>query len=187
MIEHEITHTPHAPWCEVCIRARGLDHHHRRRPETSEDQMIKVHFDYGFFRTQIGAPLVPFLVGVCGRTAMKFTSVIFDRRGKVPLSVRLVEKGLRDIGAHGAVVLRSDGESALSDLLHSVAANRRATTLIERGPRGDSQANGRAERSVRSVEEIVRVMRGIYNAGVICRLIHTRGRLSGSYGTGLTS
>ena len=43
------------------------------------------------------------------------------------------------------------------DLLARVAQLRRARTLVEHGPRDDSQAHGRAERSVRTIEELVRV------------------------------
>ena len=100
-----------------------------------------------------------FLIGVCGRTSMRFGAVIFDRRGRNPVRAKLIKKGLHDVGAHGAVTLRSDGENALADLLHAVARERQAVTLVERGPRGDSQANGRTERSIRVAEEIVRVLR----------------------------
>ena len=89
--EHEVTHIPYAPWCETCIRGRGIDHPHRRRSEaegTESEGMHKVHFDYGFFRLRRAAKQVPFLVGVCARTGMKFGSIIFDRRGKAPRARR---------------------------------------------------------------------------------------------------
>ena len=55
------------------------------------------------------------------------------------------------------LVLRGDGDSSLMDLLTRVAQLRRAKTIIEHGPRDDGQAHGRAERSVRTIEELVRV------------------------------
>ena len=63
------------------------------------------------------------------------------------------------MGIHGPAILRSDGENALGDLLRGVAETRRPQTLVERGPRVDAQANGRAERAVRSVEEQVRFVK----------------------------
>ena len=43
------------------------------------------------------------------------------------------------------------------DLLTRVAEMRGPTTVIEHGPRDDGQANGRAERAVKTMEELVRV------------------------------
>ena len=45
------------------------------------------------------------------------------------------------------------------ELLHNVAAQRDSPTMIRRSPPYDSRSNGRVERSVRSVEEISRVLK----------------------------
>ena len=74
-------------------------------------------------------------------------------------TITVVKKGLLDLGIHGEVTLRADGEAALLDLLRAVAEQRRPRTLVERGPRDDGQANGRGERAVRSVEEITRTLK----------------------------
>ena len=29
---HELTHLPTQPWCSVCVRAKGVDERHLRRP-----------------------------------------------------------------------------------------------------------------------------------------------------------
>ena len=63
----------------------------------------------------------------------------------------------RDIskcGYHGRVVLRSDQESALQDLMGEVRGD--LPTVLEASPAGDSQSNGFVERAVRSIEEMVR-------------------------------
>ena len=128
--------------------------------------MPNVYFDYGFFRSRVGSPLIPFLVGVCGRTGMKFSTVVRDRQARVQSTITMVKKGLHELGIHGEVTLRADGESALVDLLKAVAETRRPRTLVERGPRDDGKANGRAERAIRSVEEIARTLK----ADLECRL-----------------
>ena len=160
VLDHNVTHLPYAPWCEICIQTRAADHPHRRScPGQDHESMPKVYFDYGFFRSRVGTPLVPFLVGICGRTGMKFAAVMHERQSRLASSVAIVKKGLHDLGLHGEVTLRADGESALLDLLKAVAETRRPRTLVERGPRDDGQANGRAERAVRSVEEITRTLK----------------------------
>ena len=41
---HNLTHTPYAQWCEVCIAAKGVSSHHRR---CSKDQVLPtVQVDY---------------------------------------------------------------------------------------------------------------------------------------------
>ena len=118
--EHNVTHLPFAPWCEICVRTRSANHPHKRRTEENGDsETPKVYFDYGFFRSRVSTPLVPFLVGVCKKTNMKFTSVVRDRRGRRPLTITQVKKGLSDLGIHGEITLRADGEAALLDLLRA--------------------------------------------------------------------
>ena len=51
---HELTHLPTQPWCSVCVRAKGVDERHLRRPagERAEaqgvDHMPVIQFDYAF-------------------------------------------------------------------------------------------------------------------------------------------
>ena len=158
--DHNVTHLPYAPWCEICVQTRASNHPHRRASTHDEHHtMPKVYFDYGFFRSRIGSKLVPFLVGVCGKIGMKFSAVVHDRQSRLSSSITIVKKGLHDLGIHGEVILRADGEAALLDLLRAVAEQRRPRTLVERGPCDDGQANGRGERAVRSVEEITRTLK----------------------------
>ena len=68
----------------------------------------------------------------------------------------VVAQTLRDLerlGHHGDIVLRSDGEPALVDLMKEIAKDRgNRRTVIEHSAPGDSQGNGFIERGVRSVE-----------------------------------
>ena len=49
---HELTHLPTQPWCSVCVRAKGVDERHLRRPagECVEAQGVDhvpvIQFDY---------------------------------------------------------------------------------------------------------------------------------------------
>ena len=51
---HELTHLPTQPWCSVCVRAKGVDERHLRRPagERAEaqgvDHMPVIQFDYAY-------------------------------------------------------------------------------------------------------------------------------------------
>ena len=52
---HELTHLTTQPWCSVCVRAKGVDERHLRRPagERAEaqgvDHMPMIQFDYAYF------------------------------------------------------------------------------------------------------------------------------------------
>ena len=76
------------------------------------------------------------------------------------------------------MILRGDGEYALQDLLNEVASQRRGRTLVEQGPRGDSQSHGRAERTVRAVEEMTRVLKADFEK-VTSSEVDTNGHLFG--------
>ena len=50
--EHNLSHIPHAPWCDICIAARGLNRPHRSRPDPSHETrqaVNRVHVDWAFF------------------------------------------------------------------------------------------------------------------------------------------
>ena len=90
---------------------------------------------------------------------MKSVVAIKDRSGDNPELTLHVMTMLRSLGHYGPLILRSDGEPALQDLLARVATARETRTVVERSSREDSKANGRAERAVRAVEEMVRVLK----------------------------
>ena len=69
-------------------------------------------------------------------------------------------RDLERLGHYGDVALRGDGEPALVDLMKKIAKGRgNRRTEIEQSAPGDSQENGFAERGVRSVEEMTRVLK----------------------------
>ena len=64
-------------------------------------------------------------------------------------------------GAHGKVILKSDQENAILDVVNDVCKQRRkeddsVMTLVESSPKSESQSNGIAERAVQDLEEGVR-------------------------------
>ena len=93
---------------------------------------------------------------------MKSVFVNKDRSGDEPATIQHVVNLLKALGHHGAVALRADGEPALQEMFNKVAAAIGKRTIVEQGPRQDGQANGRAERAVRSIEEMVRVLKATW-------------------------
>ena len=63
------------------------------------------------------------------------------------------------MGHHGKVVVKTDQEAAIRDLLRLVAQQRgEARTVFETAARNDSKGNGAAEKAVQSIEEMVRTL-----------------------------
>ena len=102
---------------------------------------------------------MPFLAGVCRKSGMKMAVMLHNRTGADPTVVQTVARGLREMGHFGPVALRADGEAALLETLTAVATGRKSRTLVEKTQRGDSKGAGRAERAIRSIEEMVRVLK----------------------------
>ena len=68
-------------------------------------------------------------------------------------------RDIRKFGYRHTILMRSDGEPAIRDLLEKVSDLRASETLLEHSPAGDSRANRRAERAVQAVEKRVRVLK----------------------------
>ena len=74
-------------------------------------------------------------------------------------AVKQLERKILKKWNRGKVVLRSDGENAIRDLVSKVSAMRAPQTVLEVAPKGDSRANGRAERAVQQVEKQTRILK----------------------------
>ena len=73
--------------------------------------------------------------------------------------MKQLDRTIKKFGNHSKVVLRSDGEVAIRDLLNRVSAMRATQIVLETTPKGDSRANGRVERAVQQVEKQTRVLK----------------------------
>ena len=82
---------------------------------------------------------------------MPFKGALIDWLGK-QLVRDLVRFGIRD-----KVILKSDQEPAIVDVLNEIARMRgEGRTIIEHSPVADSQASGFVERAIQTVEKILR-------------------------------
>ena len=74
-------------------------------------------------------------------------------------TVEQVLRDLRRMGHHGKIVVKIDQESAIIDLLRTVAKEQgEARTVFETVARSDSKGNGEAEKAVQSIEEMVHTL-----------------------------
>ena len=155
---HEVTHLPFRDWCKVCVAGAANDWGHRRDRGLEELAVPEVHFDYCFPRDKVGGEYVVVLVGRDRETRMTFSHVVPVKGGEMEWISEQIARDLLKLGHHGDLILRSDQEPAIVDLLNRVAKLRGlARTHLEHSPVGDSQANGVAERAVHTIEKLLRV------------------------------
>ena len=81
------------------------------------------------------------------------------KSGGVDWLVGQLLRDLRKMGVTGKVILKSDQENAILDVLNDICKQKgkrsdSAVTLVESSPKGESQSNGIAERAVQDLEGV---------------------------------
>jgi len=102
---------------------------------------------------QWGGDYIVVLVGVDRETKMKLAHVVPVKGANQEWVAEQLCRDLIKLGHHGDLILKSDQEPAIVDLLREVARLRgNKKTILEQSPVGDSRANGLVERSIQTVE-----------------------------------
>ena len=114
----------------------------------------ELHSDYGFFRDKKGDKVNTVTVLVTrDRKSTGICANVVPKKGVGGgYAVKQYLRDIKKFGYHHKILIRSDGEPALCDLLAMVSELRAAETVLENSPVGDSRANGRAERAVQAIE-----------------------------------
>ena len=156
--KHKATHLPFRDWCPECIAGAANDWPHRQLRDREPLAVPQIHCDYCFPKDAIGGDYVVVLVARDRETKMTMAHVVPVKGAEQEWVTEQLARDIMKLGYHGDIVLRSDQESAIVDLLRQVAKARGSTrTVLEQSPVGDSQANGTAERAVQSIEKMLRV------------------------------
>ena len=155
-------HAKYKPWCAMCVRGACNAPAHRPRAELpAEGALPEVHCDYGFFKNKKGdVENVRSVLVMKDRKSGGFCADIVPRKGVGGgFAVKQMNRNLKKFGHHSKVLIRSDGEFAIRDLIDKLGSFRPSETIIENTPVGDSRANGRAERAVQSIEKQSRILK----------------------------
>ena len=140
-----------------CVSVRAPDFPHRARNPDHNSINNEVAADYCFLRDASGGPRQPVLVGRDRRTGTFFAHAVPYKGAGVEWVAQQIAREISKCSNHGRVVLRSDQEPALHDLVGEVARLRAdLRTVLEATLVGDSQSDGFFERAVRSVDEMIR-------------------------------
>ena len=156
--KHNATHLPFRDWCPECVAGAANDwpHHRRSTPEVLD--VLEVHVDYCFPRDAIGGDYVVVIVSRDKESRMTMAHVVPRKGGDQEWVADQFCRDLLKLGHNSDLILKSDQEPAVVDLLREVARLRGSKkTILEQSPVGDSRANGMVERAIQSVGKLLRV------------------------------
>ena len=162
MIEaHKMTHLPAAPWCEICVQARGRSDWHRQVNYDSEIPCVQIDFQ--------------FISGVavwCPEAQAKATVLTMVDRDSGYVGVLMVSGKSPDnftVRSSSSFVdklraektrLRYDNEPAMRLLAEKIAAFRHPrTTILEPINSAEHQSVGGVERAHQSIQAATRALR----------------------------
>ena len=160
VLAHELHHAEYREWCDHCVAGKGVSHQHRTSGK--DEGVAEFSIDYAFMTgsgqvdyeqnldeaEMTGA--CPVLVGYNHRSRGVWATAVCQK-GAVESSVKWLTDKIDQSGNRGTkVVIRSDQEESIMALKRAVAIKRQAETVLIESSVRDSQANGSAERAVRT-------------------------------------
>ena len=189
---HNLTHLPYASWCPHCVAARRANNPHFQREETFRRMIPLLVLDYCFVRNTQDEDLLPLLVGRIYPTRTVFAFPV-DMKGRDPVAVAKLSEFIKANGLT-KFVYKCDQERALDALSESAVEDALLPKLIEEAaqrigrvatpadeddvriavpensPVGESQSNGKSERTVQMVEDQIRTMKLALEARIGARI-----------------
>ena len=161
---HNITHLPYRSWCPHCVASRRPNSHHRTSKHRASRSIPVFVADYCFVR-QPNEDLLTGLVGKLYPSHAIFSSACDVKGPKDDVVSRLAEF-LKNSGVT-KLVYKSDQEPAIRAALEAAlkqigrtADPRSDEEVLQMVPEasapGESPSNGRAERAVQMVEDMLR-------------------------------
>jgi len=167
--DHNVDHLPYRCWCDACVKGRGVGEHLRSGVASS---VPVIGFDY-LIITKSGV----YLEGEAGsEEALSRILVCNDFMSKYILALAVSVKGAgfdryameklkNDIAwlGYSRVILRSDNEPAIIELLRETLKDLKVDTVEqaaeEHPPAYDSKANGSVENAVKLVQGLLRTLK----------------------------
>ena len=163
---HDLTHLPYASWCWCCVSARKNNSPHFRSRSGADRDLPLFVMDYCFVRNEKDEQLAKVLVGKLYPSRKVFACIV-DVKGTDEYAVRRLVDFIKESGLT-KFVYKSDKEVSIIALMdEAIRRSGRAGKLLpadvpspqavpENSAVGESQSNGRAERTVQTVEDLLR-------------------------------
>ena len=180
--EHNHTHWPYRSWCEHCVKGRALGQPHRTmRGEYAESDVARVLMDYGYLHEE--ETVVEDDHGKKVESKITLTTMVMmetmyssvwayalDAKGSATLDwlSRQVVEDIETVGLSGErVIMKTDQEASIVQLQKEIAKQRgEAPTGLENFRIGDSNSNGKIERTIREVKGMIRTLRSALEGNI---------------------
>ena len=161
---HNLNHLPYRSWCPHCVACRRPNNAHYASLSSEERSLPVFVSDYAFVR-QNGEQLVTILVGRLYPSRAIFATVC-DVKGPEDASISRLADFFKESGVT-KVVYKNDQEPAICSMITEALKRsgregdgRPSETIMHMVPEwsavGESPSNGRAERAVQQVEDMLR-------------------------------
>ena len=120
------------------MRGRTGDRQRTQRQRSARGRRRAAHSSslirLAFLRDSTGSSLLNVLVGVDKRTSVKITIIAADRIAANDATVTEIVSNLRQLGHYGTLIIKTDGEPSLVELMTRVAAKREAEQFYREVP-----------------------------------------------------
>ena len=133
------THIPFRKWCEFSIKGKSKSDHHRKNGENKEDplgdKIAIVAIDYTFprqrkeDRSEHGGMPILVMKNSLGKWVSAF---VVPQKGACEYAVKAVAREIQKAG-YNRIIIKSDQEPAIKELLHAVKRERERERERESG------------------------------------------------------
>jgi hypothetical protein len=128
--EHNLTHSQYRNWCSVCVRAWGQEDAHKTDRDKDERGIPIIDIDYGYMSynekgeeqggkletSGIGRPII---VMKCRKLKYYFADQV-PAKGGESQAVRIINDNITQVLGYNRVIVKSDQEPAIKDLIEKV-------------------------------------------------------------------
>ena len=157
--DHRRTHMKYEPWCPDCVMGRGLGARHTEAANKIEEfRTPTIAADYCFLGDDQEEKKLTILVARDSKTGGTCSTAVESKGGGCAWGVKRIANFVDGLG-YGKIIFKSDNENSIVDVWNAVRIARTAQTIPENSPKGESQANGIAERAVQDVEGVLRTLK----------------------------
>ena len=156
---HEASgHVPYRSWCQWCSAARAADKPHLRWQQPDTDEAVpRIEFDFADLGREEDQVLpIPSLNAV-DVSSESLSATLCPTKAFSECLVETILAFVEALG-HNVVMLHSDQEPVLVQLLKAVQSRRVKRTLVRHGPRASHQSQGKIENANRVINGVCRAM-----------------------------
>ena len=152
-------HAIYRSWCPVCVKARGKEEAHKKQDERNKSCKNTVCYDYKTFGQEENIDdKATTLICKDEKTKMRFAHVCENKGASDEWVMQKLLEDMERLG-HTEVIIKSDGEPALVQVMEKLKERRSHPTIVQHPPAYDPQAHGAAEQTVQDFMGQVRAMK----------------------------